>query len=123
MGKPCGKLRDDGAPCTLDPLHQGRCSYAGSEFGPEPAFVTKVDFRAKQKDLGEAIKLTNDATAVGRILGGIASVGAWWPSGAPWWAIPVFALVIGWVGGQIYGKFVAKTLERELKAKYPELRL
>lgn len=83
--------------------------------------VASERYAAKSKDLREAIDITNTATFAGRFVGAMVSLFAWYFSNAPWWAIPVFAIVIGWVAGQIYGKHVSRGLQRVLQAKWPEL--
>jgi len=80
-------------------------------------------FEETQAVLREAIKATRGSVVVGRVLIGVFALLPWWLSGATWWAIPVFMVVIGWVGGEIFGRSVAHRLKKKIKADYPELKL
>lgn len=63
------------------------------------------------------------ATVVGRLGGALIAPLPWWASGAPWWAVPIFVIVLGWFCGAVYGGYVFRKVSHVLNAFYPELKL
>jgi hypothetical protein len=80
-------------------------------------------YQAKSQAFKVAIATINQATFFGRFFGAFLGLFAWAPTSAPWWAIPIFVIVIGWLCGQIYGGQIARREERKMKAEFPEVML
>jgi len=80
-------------------------------------------FQRKMKALRAAMRATDQATVLARLVSIVLSMPAWLLSGAPYWAIPVFLVTIGWLCGRLYGGRVARQQERWLQEEFPELKL
>lgn len=85
--------------------------------------ATTRRYEAKSQAFKVAIAAIDQATFFGRVFGVVLGMFAWAPTTAPWWAIPIFVVVVGWLCGQIFGGHVARREKRKLKATFPEIML